>query len=105
MLWFPGRKVPGVNPRPIRENADVHMNFGFPTGKSVVPESYFFITAYPLPDGLLQVDLPKDAHWHQSGFTGALLHYRSLLGCANPEEKLLRFLETLQQAGAGVSER
>ncbi len=103
MLWFSGRKVPGVDPND-EENADEHMNFGFSTGDSAVPEPYFFITAYPLPDGFLQVDLPKDAHWHQSGFTGALLHYRSLLGCADPEEKLLRFLETLQRAGAGAWE-
>jgi hypothetical protein len=99
VVWFSGRLVPGVDPAE-EENADEQMNFGFSTGDEGLPEPYFYITAYPLPDGLLDTPLPADASWHTSGFTGAVLKYESLVGADAPAEKLLDFLRTVQQAGA-----
>lgn len=98
-LWFSGRLVPGIDPE-NEENADEQMNFGFSPGDEGIPEPYFYITAYPTPEGLLKTPLPKDATWNTAGFTGALMKYQVLVGVDNPADKLLNFLRTVQQAGA-----
>ncbi len=99
MLWFSGRLVPGVDPDD-EESAAEQMNFGFAPGDEGVPEPYFYITAYPLPDGLVDTPLPDNARWHTEGFTGAVLPYQALVTADEPAEKLLDFLRTAQQAGA-----
>lgn len=99
VLWFTGRLVPGVDPE-NEESADEQMNFGFSPGDAAIPNPYFYITAYPLPDGLTDIPLPDGAVWTTEGFTGALLMYESLVLADDPEEKLLDFLQTVQQAGA-----
>jgi hypothetical protein len=99
MLWFSGRLIPGVDPAD-EENADEQMNFGFTPGDGGIPEPYFYVTAYPRPDGLLDTPLPADAVWHTAGFTGAVMPYQALVGAEQPDQKLLTFLRTVQQAGA-----
>lgn len=101
MLWLSGRLIPGQDPQD-EENADEQMNFGFALGDESIPEPYFYITAYPLPDGLLDTPLPDDVTWHTEGFTGALLMYEALVTAADPAEKLLNYLRTVQQAGANL---
>jgi hypothetical protein len=101
MLWFSGRRVPGIDPAD-EENADEQMNFGFAPGDDASPHPYFYITAYPLPAGLIDTALPIDATWHTEGFTGAMLRYESLVNADDPAEKLLTFLRTVQQAGASL---
>ena len=100
-LWFSGRLVPGVDPDD-EENADEQMNFGFSPGDGGIPEPYFYITAYPLPDGLTDSPLPGDAYWHTEGFTGAILKYESLVNDDEPGETLLGFLRTVQQVGSAL---
>lgn len=99
LLWFSGRQVPGQDPADA-ENADEQMNFGFAPGDEGIPEPYFYITAYPLPDGLADTSLPADAYWHTKTFTGAVMPYSALVNAAHPTETLLTFLRTVQQAGA-----
>jgi len=99
LLWFSGRLVPGQDPD-NEEYADEQMNFGFSPGDEGIPNPYFYITAYPLPDGLTDTPLPEDAYWHTKGFTGAVMMYETLVGADDPAEKLLNFLQTVQKAGA-----
>lgn len=101
MLWFSGRLVPGIDPAD-EENADEQMNFGFSPGDEGIPEPYFYITAYPLPDGLTGASLPAGASWHTQGFTGAVLRYETLTTANEPDEMLLQFLRTVQQAGSAL---
>lgn len=99
LLWFSGRLVPGQDPA-NEEYADEQMNFGFTPGDEGIPQPYFYITAYPLPDGLTATPLPADAVWHQTGFSGAVMLYEALVEAADPKEKLLTFMRTVHQAGA-----
>ncbi|MCB0193396.1 MAG: hypothetical protein KDJ65_15725 [Anaerolineae bacterium] len=99
LLWFSGRLVPDVDPAD-EENADEQMNFGFAPGDPALTSPYFYITAYPKPDGLTDTPLPADASWHTETFTGALLLYETLVDADDPAEKLLTFLRTVQQAGS-----
>ncbi len=101
VLWFSGRFIPGQDPE-NEEYADEQMNFGFSPGDEGIPEPYFYITAYPMPDALMETTLPADATWHSEGFRGALLMYDALLKADKPAEKLLDFLQTVQQAGASL---
>lgn len=101
ILWFSGRLVPDVDPAD-EENADEQMNFGFAPGDDALPQPYFYITAYPQPDGLTDTSLPVDASWHTEAFTGALLLYESLVDTDDPAEKLLGFLRTVQQASSSL---
>jgi hypothetical protein len=99
MNWFSGRLVPGVDPSD-EESADEQMNFGFVSGDSYIPDAYFYITAYPLPEGLTDTVLPKDAYWHTEGFTGAIMMYEFLQAADDPKTMLLTLLRTVHQASA-----
>lgn len=97
--WFSGRRVPDVDPADA-ENADEQMNFGFVTGDGSFADAYFYATAYPLPGGLTQAELPEGAYWHSEGFTGAVLPYAAIAESRDGRERLLDFLSAAQQAGA-----
>jgi len=75
MLWLPGEKIPGQDPA-NEEMSDKQMNFGFAFGDAGIPEPYFYVTAYPLPDALPGLDLPDGTAWQSDGFSGAVLLYR-----------------------------
>ena len=93
--WFSGRLVPGVDPND-EESADEQMNFGFVTGDSGIPEAYIYATAYPEPQGLVDVPLTEGAYWHTEGFTGAILPYSELADEEEASERLLQFLRTVR---------
>ena len=101
LVWFSGRLVPETDPTDA-DYSDEQMAFGFSTGDEGIPEPYFYITAYPLPEGLAETDLPDDAVWHTEGFTGAAMMYTALVDADNPTEKLLNFWRTLQAAGEAL---
>lgn len=101
LLWFSGRKVPGVDPAD-EESADEQMNFGFSTGDEGIPEPYFYITAYPWPANITAAPLPAGAVWYTASWKGALLKYSSLVGADQPEEKLLAYLRAAYQAGSSL---
>lgn len=100
-LWFTGRHVPGYELE-NEEYADEQMNFGFSPGDTSIHDPYFYITAYPTPEGLPETALPDDAIWHTASFQGAIMMYEALVTADNPEEKLLDFMQSVQQAAAGL---
>jgi hypothetical protein len=101
VLWFSGRLVPGQDPAD-EENADEQMNFGFSPGDEGIREPYFYITAYPLPEGLIGSPLPDGASWHAHGFKGAVMLYKTLAASPKPDALLLDFWRTVQKRGAGL---
>lgn len=99
MLWFSGRLVPGKDPAD-EENADEQMNFGFSPGDEGIPEPYLYITAYPLPAGLVGSPLPDGAYWHTRGWNGAVMLYKTLVASPKPDAFLLDLWRTVQRRGA-----
>ncbi len=99
VLWFTGRLIPGKNPDD-EEESDEQMNFGFSTGDGGIPDAYFYITAYPWPEGLETTALPSDARWQMEGWNGAVMMYADLITADNPRQMLMNFLQTVHKAGA-----
>ena len=97
MIWLPGPKVPGHDPAD-EEHADKQMNFGFAFGDESIPEPYFYVTAYPLPDTLPDAHLPDGTTWHSQGFNGAVLLYRDLAAMQDPATYLLDMWNGLMEA-------
>ncbi|MDH3549168.1 MAG: DUF5996 family protein [Gammaproteobacteria bacterium] len=98
MIWLPGAKVAGQDPA-NEEYSDKQMNFGFAFGDDSVPEPYFYVTAYPLPDALPQVTLPSGTTWQSEGFNGAVLLYKDLIATSDPHAYLQDLWSTLLTAG------
>ena len=102
MLWLPGEKIEGQDPD-NEEYSDKQMNFGFTFGDEGIPEPYFYVTAYPLPDTFADLKLPAGTHWQTEGFSGAVLLYRTLLQSSDPYGYLLNLWKELLAAGRRVS--
>jgi hypothetical protein len=98
MLWLPGDKVPGQDPE-NEEYSDQQINFGFTFGDAGIPEPYFYVTAYPLPEDFSSLQLPVGTTWHTEGFTGAVLLYQSLIENSDPHEYLPNLWNGLLNAG------
>ncbi len=98
MLWLPGAKVSEQDPAD-EEHADKQMNFGFTLGDEGIPEPYFYVTAYPLPEALPHTRLPLGTVWRTEGFSGAVLSYRTLTGISDPGAYLLEVWRVLLSAG------
>ena len=98
MIWLPGHKIPGQDPAD-EEYADKQMNFGFVFGDEAIGEPYFYVTAYPLPGNLPQLELPAGATWKSEGFNGAVLLYKDLIALSNPAASLQSLWSTLLAAG------
>jgi len=98
MLWLPGEKIPGQDPA-NEEYADKQMNFGFTFGDEGLPEPYFYVTAYPLPDAFAKLPLPAGTTWQTEGFSGAVLTYQSLMKSTDPENYLIELWNSLLSAG------
>ena len=75
------------------------MNFGFTLGDAGIPEPYFYITAYPLPEAFPDIALPDGTRWQSEGFSGAVLLYRTLLENADPAAYLVGLWNNLLSAG------
>ena len=88
MIWLPGAKIAGQDPAD-EEHSDKQMNFGFTFGDDGIPEPYFYVTAYPLPDVLPRVKLPAGTEWRSDGFSGAVLPYRELARMSAPRDYLV----------------
>lgn len=98
MLWLPGEKIEGQDPD-NEEYSDMQMNFGFTFGDENIPQPYFYVTAYPMPDGLPGTELPDGTTWQTDGFNGAVLHYDTLLECDDPHGHLRDLWARLLSAG------
>lgn len=94
MMWIPGEKIPGQDPD-NEEYSDKQMNFGFTLGDEGIPEPYFYVTAYPLPEAFPNLDLPAGATWHTEGFSGAVLRYETLQKSQDPQGNLVGLWEFL----------
>lgn len=99
LSWFSGRRVPDQDPE-NEEWSDEQMTFGFVTGDESIPEPYLYATAYPEPDGFVGSTLPEEAHWNESGFSGAVLPYAALEEANHPRQLLSEFLRQAYEAGA-----
>lgn len=99
MLWITGRLVDGQDPE-NEEYADEQVNFGFSTGDSIIPDAYFYATAYPTPDDLVKRPLPDPAYWYTQGFTGAILMYEAVASADNPTSTLRQFLDAAREAAS-----
>ncbi len=98
MLWLPGEKIEGQDPD-NEEYSDKQMNFGFTFGDEGIPEPYFYVTAYPLPDGFPSLELPTGTEWQTEGFSGAVLLYKTLINSSDPHSYLLDLWAGLLSAG------
>jgi len=98
MLWLPGEKIPGQDPDD-EESSDKQMNFGFTFGDAGIPEPYFYVTAYPLPEAFASLSLPQGTTWRTEGFSGAVLLYRTLIETENPGGYLVSLWNSLLSAG------
>jgi hypothetical protein len=98
LLWLPGDKIADQDPA-NEEYADKQMKFGFTLGDEGIPEPYFYITAYPLPEALPNIRLPIGTTWRAEGFSGAVLLYRSLTEYRDPHAYLLDLWRGLLYAG------
>lgn len=94
LLWLSGNRIDSKDPDDA-ENSDEQMNFGFEPGDKFIPEPYFYVTAYPTPDGLTDLALPEPAYWITEGFTGAILRYTGV----ESAEQILNFFQTVHTAG------
>lgn len=98
MIWLPGPKIASQDPAD-EEYADKQMNFGFAFGDEGIPAPYFYVTAYPLPDELPNVELPQGTTWRSEGFSGAVLLYDDLVKNSDPAGYLLDLWNRLLEAG------
>ena len=98
MIWLPGEKIAGQDPE-NEEYSDKQMNFGFTFGDEGFPEPYFYVTAYPMPDGYPNLVLPAGTKWQTEGFNGAVLLYRTLAESSDPKGYLLDLWTGLLSAG------
>lgn len=101
LTWFSGRLVPGKDPDDA-DHADEQMAFGFCTGDSTLLDPYFYVTAYPWPEGLAGGVLPAGAQWHNAGWQGALLMYSALVASDDPLGLLMDYWTAVHQAGKSL---
>jgi hypothetical protein len=101
VVWFSGRLIPEQDPD-NPEWSDEQMNFGFSTGDGSITDPYFYATAYPVPEGWMDSQLPDGAYWQTEGWTGAVLPYAQVSAADDGKALLLTFLKTLQEAGADL---
>lgn len=99
MSWFSGRLISDKDPNDP-DSSKEQMTFGFSTGDDTITDAYFYITAYPLPEGLSNLKPPKNSRWNSKGFQGEIMMYDSFANSENPEEKLLNYFRTFHKTGA-----
>jgi len=101
MSWFSGRLAPGKDPNDA-ESSKEQMMFGFSTGDDGIPDAYFYITAYPLPEAFPNFDMPEGVRWNTNGFQGGVIMYDTFANSNNSQEKLLNYFRAFQKAGAQI---
>lgn len=101
LVWFSGRLVADVDPND-EESADEQMNFGFSPGDEVLPEPYFYITAYPSAPELSEALLPTGASWQAEPWPGVVLPYPHLTTIADPDDYLLALWRGVLETGKAL---
>lgn len=64
------------------------MAFGFSPGSEGLDRPYFYSYARPVPAGLLDRPVVPPARWHNTGWTGMVIDYDSLLTVENPDQTI-----------------
>jgi Family of unknown function (DUF5996) len=95
--WFSGGLIPGKDSAHPEESEE-QMTFGFSTGDETIPDAYFYATAYPEPEKMLNLSLPGNAFWNKTGFTGAVMMYNSIVEIENGSVRLLEFLKSVHSS-------
>ena len=98
MLFLPGGLIEGQDPAD-EEHADRQMNFGFAFGDGLVPEPYFYATAYPTPKDFPQSPLAEGVEWHDNGFRGMVWRYGRLRRDPDPGRALQAQWQALLDEG------
>ena len=98
MMWLAGEKILGQDPTD-EEHSDKQMNFGFSFGDQLLPAPYFYVTAYPMPEGFPSLSLPAGARWQDEGFSGVVLDYSALENRTDPRGDLLELWNFLIDIG------
>ncbi|RMD51302.1 MAG: hypothetical protein D6830_00675, partial [Ignavibacteria bacterium] len=62
-------------------------------GDEGITEPYFYITAYPFPEDITNINLSGSAYWHTEGWNGAIYTYSDLLKSEDSQKELLKFFE------------
>lgn len=75
-LWFPGNEAD--------EYKAPHTNLGFAPYSDALPRPYFYMYAWPMPDGLTDTPLTAPARWFTGDWTGAILDYDALRESEDP---------------------
>ncbi len=107
---FSGRKAPthpgGVPnlPDSVAEEAYSHevISCGFWPGNDALPQAVFYSYSYPEPDGFKAASILPIEAYYNTAFGEFILPYEAVQKAANPREKVLEFLRSTYQAGAGL---
>ncbi|MGB3591974.1 MAG: DUF5996 family protein [Nonlabens sp.] len=106
---FSGNEAPSMPQDARLSDKDAYshevISFGFWPGDYQVPEPAFYSYTHPSPKGLDQKKIePHDANWVEvNGSPMAILKYNDLIKYKDPNEVLLKFLESTYQAGASLA--
>jgi Family of unknown function (DUF5996) len=75
---------------------------GFWPGGPGMPEPAFYAYAYPAPDGFARAAVEPEAAFFSEGLGEFVLPWSSLREAADPDEVLLRFLQSTYEAAADL---
>lgn len=106
---FSGRKAPDHGPVPnvalsvVRESYSHEVSScGFWPGSGPVAEPAFYSYAYPEPPGFKDRKVEPDGAYYSAEMGEFILPYERVRESANPEETLMRFLQTTYDAAADL---
>tara|TARA_R110002096_G_scaffold259030_1_gene452577 strand:- start:39656 stop:40474 length:819 start_codon:yes stop_codon:yes gene_type:complete len=88
--------------KPFKEAPQI--GFGMSPGDAQIDEPYYYITPWPLPQGVDLPELASPARWTSKAFTGALLLASDLiaLDAASQEKTLSEFLRSAIDASIAL---
>ena len=72
LLLFSGKLIDGQDTNNWDYSRE-QMNFGLSSGDGGITEPYFYVTAYPFDEALLEIKLPEFAEWHTEGWNGLVV--------------------------------
>lgn len=78
--WFPDNKL--------------QYTMGLSTGDETIAEPYFYVTAYPEPNGFTASKLPTSAFWQSIGFSGAILKYNDAVSAEDPSSAVANYMRS-----------
>ena len=84
-------------------DSDRSIGVGMSPGDGAYDEPYWYVTPYPIPDGVSLAPLGGGGHWHTEGWTGAVLNASSLESDgAQQARQLAEFLQSAFDASEAL---